>query len=99
MSGTQPLLNFVKYVTELDDLIKMYLLDYNLTKVCDAKESIVDSSSSIKTPVNNAYSILGLQSTAPLSEINRSYWRLPLASAKQKFKKLKDAIPRAREEA
>jgi preprotein translocase subunit SecA len=64
--------------SELHDVIERHL-DYNLKKVCDEKESIVDTSSSTGTPVNNAYSILGLQSTASLSEI------------KQKFQKLNDA--------
>jgi DnaJ-domain-containing protein 1 len=64
-------------------------------------DDVVDTSSSIKIPVSKAYSILGLESTASLSQIKRSYRRLALEvhpdknpndpNAEQKFQRVNDA--------
>jgi preprotein translocase subunit SecA len=93
------LCNCAKGANEILNLSERHR-DYKFKKVGDEKESIV-ALSSIKKPVNEAYSILGLESTASSSEIKRSYRRLALEVhpdknpndpyAKQKFQMIKDA--------
>jgi preprotein translocase subunit SecA len=90
----------MKGSTEILNLIERHR-DSKFKKVGDGKESIVALSSPIKTPVNEAYSILGLESTACLSEIKRKYRRLVLEVhpdknpndpyAQQKFQLVHDA--------
>jgi hypothetical protein len=71
------LCNYIKGDNEILNLSEWHR-DYKFKKVGDEKESIVALSSAIKKPVNEAYSILGLESTASSSEIKRSYRRLAL---------------------